>query len=332
MAVPLSPIGWWHNARARRLASQVESAALVDGDFAAPGAREAALALYGRLAGRQRPWAHVLKELLGRDAAGWCEFTGAAPGSTVEARLRRLDLVRVLDRGEAGTPRVVFRVESSLSVSGGIGSEEHTTRVYWTLARKSSDWELVAVEDEHNGKRHLKQLPSETPELDVARLHDREVLESATTNIPEGELEARYVNGEHACHELILDLSLVDDRFAPPVIECSARRLLAAWEEATNGRPDALEGLASKSSIDRILLPERGLPRSLREPRIRELKVVQVDTERTPASIAALGTIRAYPDMWHYDFCWKLELRAAFGTPWLLIDPNAWDPAYALGQ
>jgi hypothetical protein len=332
MAVPLSLIGWWRGARARRLASQVESAALIDGDFAAPGAREAALAAYGRLAGRHRPWASVLKELLGREAAGWCDFAGAAPGSTVEARLRRLDLVRILDRGEEGMPRVVFRVESGLTVRGRSASEERTSSVYWTLARDSSGWRLVAVEDEHNGKRHLRQLPAATPELDVDRLHDREVLEAATTDIVEGRLDGHYVNGERACHELLLDLSLVDERFGPEVIESSARRLLGAWEEATNGRRDALEGLASESSIQRILLPERGLPRALREPHIRHLKVVQVDTERTPPSIAALGTIRAYPDMWHYDFCWKFELQAAFGTPWLLIDPNAWDPAYALGQ
>ncbi len=87
------------------------------------------------------------------------------------------------------------------------------------------------------------------------------------TPCPDGDI-AGLVDVDYAgdARTQALDLSVVDGRFAPAVLEAAARRAVEAWAEAVDGADTALERAATPEAAHALLYP-RGEEHPARGPR-----------------------------------------------------------------
>ena len=163
------------------------------------------------------------------------------------------------------------------------------------------------------GRRHIAQDPLRSPEADISRLHDRAVLEQASHDSAPVALTTSVGNlvGAQETSTAALDLALIDGRYRLDTIESCLHRLLGAWELASNGEPTALDRLAEPHAAQQLLRPERGLPTIIREPHLRKFRLAELNASAAPPQITVIASLRAHPDMWHLDICWRLTLVEA---------------------
>lgn len=161
----------------------------------------------------------------------------------------RVHYVGLENREDDAEDRVVVLVEARLEdyvVDGGgtviKRKGEKDTKVelyeYWTLTLTPEGWRIDSIQGEAEGEHHLDAPLVASPWSDEARLHDAAVVEGAVADAappgspPPGELVAvDYVDDARAA---ALDLSLVDGRFAPAVLEAAvAARSPPGWQRST---------------------------------------------------------------------------------------------------
>jgi hypothetical protein len=86
-----------------------------------------------------------------------------------------------------------------------------------------------------------------------------------------------------------LDLSLADGRFAPDVLEVTARRAATAWSEAVDGDDARLRSVAHDQAVRDLLHPGDPSGRTrlvVRGPRVRRIGIVAVDAAAEPPTMS----------------------------------------------
>ncbi len=221
----------------------------------------------------------------------------------------------------------------------GESDEEIELNEYWTLARHGDRWLLASIEQKAEGDHYLSSEIIASPSSD-ARVRDEAVTELASADaLPEGFTTADLADFDFDgdARARALDLSLADGRFAPDVLEAAARRAVAAWAEAVDGDDAALEAVAHPEATRSLLYggDETGLTRLVvRGPRIRRVRITQVDVEHTPATMRVeveLGGRRYVEDRntaavlsgdkdraTTFTERWTLALDGPAETPWQL--------------
>jgi hypothetical protein len=319
--------------RVRRLLSRAEVERLIDADFADAGVRRASQADMESIAGE-----HLLSdrsaftELFGEAAPDWFLANGGGdPAGRYRIEPRGCEVIRVLDRGEDGAAaRVVVRAEILVTIERPPLNPRRTMVAYWTYIERDGLWERWAVEDEWTGHRHLGHDPLATPEVDIARLRDRAVLDEARGETAPAELAAVAgdVIGASEARAAALDLANLDARYSPDVIESCVRRILAGWEFATHGQRSALAGLADPNAVDQLLDSPHRQPTVIREPHLKSLELAELDTRQPEHSrVTVFAVIRAEPDLRHHEVYWRLRLSDG-EQPWILENATAWDERY----
>jgi hypothetical protein len=312
--------------RQRRLIERARQEALVDADFSDRTVIDACRPDLARLEGehdfRDRD---ALRELVGEQPADWI-YEASRTRRAYRTDILSCDVVRVLDRGEEGTRRVVACVNVRIVVPGRFRNARRSWCAYWTLTNSDGNWRRSAVEDQWTGRRHLKHDPLRAPELDVERLHDRVVLQEADQRVDPAELLTQIGDliGRRRVTQTLRDLALVDERYELSVIESCVRRLLAAWDLASNGKPSALDEIAEANATKQLLNLRRGEPTIVREPQLTELKVIELDARLLPPTVTVLLTVKAEPDIRNLSVYWKLALAAEATQPWVLRDAHPW--------
>ena len=89
-----------------------------------------------------------------------------------------------------------------------------------------------------------------------------------------------------------LDLSLVDGRYAPAVLEASARRAMEAWAEAVDGDDGPLEAIADPAAMDALLYPgdpSRTTRLVVRGPRLESLRITGLEGRRMTVEARVTG-------------------------------------------
>jgi len=208
-------------------------------------------------------WERRLDDLTAR---GWRNEVTVLDGPKVH-------YVGLVNRADDSDDRVVVRVEARLEdvVVDSAGarikrtdstSETTALKEYWTLSKRGGRWRLLSIEQAGEGQHHVTDELIARPDADT-RVHDDAVIELAVADAagPAAEVAA-LVSLEYAgdAHKAALDLSLVDGRFAPDVLETCARRAVAAWAEAVDGPDDALAAVASPAAVAELLYPSGGDP------------------------------------------------------------------------
>jgi predicted lipid-binding transport protein (Tim44 family) len=215
---------------------------------------------------------------------GWHNVCELRHGPTVE-------YVGLTNREDDAEDRVVVRMQAVLrdvviDRGGAVinrnnsNSEQTTLAEYWTLGRTGDRWILLSIEQDAEGAHHLDAPIVASPWSDEARLHDDAVTELAVADATPGAEELVDVDYAGDGRAQALDLSVVDGRFAPAVLEAAARRAVEAWAEAVDGADDALERAATPEAAHALLYPRGENTRLVvRGPQLLALKIVGLDKQ-----------------------------------------------------
>jgi predicted lipid-binding transport protein (Tim44 family) len=202
----------------------------------------------------------------------------------------------------SGGDRVTCRIEAKLRdyVEDAHGhrikrkgrfAETVPVREFWTLARRGRRWVLQSVEQGAEGAHALDEPLVPTPWADERSLRDQVLIEGALADaVPEGTsvAEVAPVEFDGSARAAALDLSLVDGRFAPHVLEVAARRAVSAWAEAVDGDAAALLELASRDAARQLLHPGDPSGRTrlvVRGPRVTEIRIAGLDPRAEPPTM-----------------------------------------------
>jgi len=286
-------------ARERRVELASAEAAGDDAAFAADEVRGEAAALLKLIVeawtARDRD---ALRRMLGRDLMvewerrlddfdrkGWHNVCEILHGPKVQ-------YLGLVNRADDADDRVTVRVESrqrdvvrdkggNVITRKGTSDEVVTVAEYWTLGKRDGQWILLSIEQDAEG-RHQLDAPLVASPWGDARLGDQSLTELATADaVPAAALaEVTPVDLDGDARAAALDLSLVDGRYAPDVLEAAARRAMDAWAEAVDGDDGPLEAIADPAAVDALLYPRdpsRTTRLVVRGPRLRALRITGIE-------------------------------------------------------
>jgi hypothetical protein len=122
-------------------------------------------------------------------------------------------------------------------------------------------------------------------------MRDESMVEQAVADaVPEGTRISEVADLDYAgdARGAALDLSLADGRFAPDVLEITARRAARAWAEAVDGDDARLRSIAHGAAVRDLLHP--GDPSEntrlvVRGPEVRRIRIVNLDAGAQPPTM-----------------------------------------------
>ncbi|MGN6190077.1 MAG: TIM44-like domain-containing protein [Conexibacter sp.] len=169
---------------------------------------------------------------------------------------------------------------------------------YWTFARRDGKWIVASIESDAEGAHVLDEQIVATPWQDEQRMRDASLVEVAVADkLPAGVATAEVADLDYAgdARAAALDLSLADGRWAPDVLEASARRAVAAWAEAVDGADRDLLDVATPEAADALLHPDDPSKKTrlvIRGPRVRGLRITALDPAATPPTMTVEVEVR----------------------------------------
>jgi predicted lipid-binding transport protein (Tim44 family) len=241
---------------------------------------------------------------------------------------------------------VVDRAGNHLNQEGSVSDRRHLTE-YWTLAKSEKDgrWILLSIEQRAEGGHHLASDLVVTPWDDIARLRDEALVEGAAQDkLPEhvSAAEVVSVGYEDNARAAALDLSLVDARFAPDVLEVAVRRVVDAWAEAVDGSDAPLAAISTPDALRELLHPGDSSGKTrlvVRGPRVRTMTIVGLDANAEPPrmTVAVEAEGRRYVEdrdtarvvsgnpssVTRFTENWTLALDGGDANPWRIVDAAA---------
>jgi predicted lipid-binding transport protein (Tim44 family) len=292
--------------RQRRVTAAAAEAAEDDPAFAADVVKPAAATLFkqvqaawdrgdraalARLVGPDllREWDRRLADL---ERRGWHNHVDVLQEPSVEYVGLDVNTERVTVRIEAKLRDYVTDRSGNHLKRAGRLSETVRTREFWTLARDASGrWTLESIEQGAEGAHVLDEQIVATPWSDNQRLRDEALVEAAVNDaVPEGTQVAEVADLNFAgdAHAAALDLSLADGRFAPDMLEITARRAAAAWAQAVDGDDGRLRQIAHAQAVKDLLHPGDPSGRTrlvVRGPQVRKLRIESLDAGAQPPTM-----------------------------------------------
>ena len=177
--------------------------------------------------------------------------------------------------------------------------ESGRIREFWTLVRNPPGrWVLGSIEQGAEGMHSLSDQIVATPWSDEQALRDESLMEGAVAEaLPDGVTpgEVAKLEFDGNAQAAALDLSVADGRFAPDVLEVSARRAVKAWAGAVDGGKAELEAIAHGDAIREMLHPGDPSGRTrlvVRGPEVRRLRVVGLDAAAEPPTMTVELDVR----------------------------------------
>lgn len=268
----------------------------------------------------------------------------------------RVEYVGLTNREGDRDDRVVVRIEATVRAyvadrSGrrmyrkGQSGETIELCQYWTLGIREDRWILVSIEEDSEGEHQLEEPIVAMPWSDAERMRDEALVEAAVADAPPpgfkpADLADLDFDGD--ARAAALDLSLADPRFAPDVLEVTARAAVDAWAQAVDGDDRSLERLASSEAVAELLHPGDATRRTrlvVRGPRVRRIHIAALDADRDPATMtvelelhggryiedrdsAALAT-GSRDAAQTFTERWTLALNGPDASPWQIVAADA---------
>jgi predicted lipid-binding transport protein (Tim44 family) len=169
-------------------------------------------------------------------------------------------------------------------------SETVPVREFWTLGRRDNRWILLSIEEGAEGAHALSDEIVATPWSDEQGMRDEAMVEQAVADSLPDHVKASEVADlqfEGDARAAALDLSLADGRFAPDVLEVSARRAVRAWADAVDGDDTALGSIATWDAADQLLHPDRTHRTRVvvRGPTIKQIRITGLDAAANPPAM-----------------------------------------------
>lgn len=266
----------------------------------------------------QRAWSHNdigrLRTLVGEDLmVEWerrlNDFAAKGWRNVCEVHHRpALEFVGLVNRDDDTEDRVTVRLTASMDdyvldqhgakiLHDGASSAQRQLVEYWTLARADDRWILVSIQQDSEGHHHLDAEIVASPWSD-SRLHDDALVQLAGEDavVGDGVTAGELVGVDYAddAHAAALDLSLVDARFGPEVLEAAARRAIAGWAEAVDGDDAALEAVATPEAIRALLYADGGANHRIvvRGPHLQSVRITALDGDASPPTMDVAAEVR----------------------------------------
>jgi predicted lipid-binding transport protein (Tim44 family) len=215
----------------------------------------------------------------------------------------RVEYVGLTHRAEHAGDHVVVRIEARMrdfvedlhgnhiKRLGRLG-ETAFTREFWTLARNpTGNWMLASIEQGAEGKHAMADQIVAMPWSDEQAMRDDALVEGAVSQaVPEGTklADLASIDFDGDARAAAMDLSVADGRFAPDVLEVSARRAVGAWAEAVDGSDAALESIATPQAARELLHPGDPSGRTrlvVRGPQVMQIRVLALDAAAEPPTM-----------------------------------------------
>ena len=234
------------------------------------------------------------------DRKGWhniCEVTQGPEVQYVGITNREDDdQDRVVVRFEAEIRDCVKQRDGTIVLKEGSKTEVVSLAEYWTLARVGDRWIVASIEQDSEGAHHLEAPLAPSPWSDEQKLKDETALERASEDAPQQATTAELADVDYAgdARKQALDLSLVDERFAPHVLEAAARTAMAAWAEAVDGDDTRLRALAGDDAVHTLLYggDARASTRLVvRAPKLEALTIAALDPNAQPPTLTVAAEI-----------------------------------------
>jgi predicted lipid-binding transport protein (Tim44 family) len=212
-----------------------------------------------------------------------------------------VDYVGLRNAAEDRSDRVVVRITARVRdvVIDGGGSTIHRVNSltdthhiceYWTLGLSRGRWILVSIEQHHEGLHQLTEPILPTPWADTKELRRQATLEQAAgagiENAQVSEIAGATLSKD--ARAAALDISLVDDRFAPRILAVEVDYAVGAWADAVDGDDAPLEAVASASAVQELLYPDdvtSSRRQVIRGPRVRSVEIVALAARAVPPSM-----------------------------------------------
>lgn len=273
----------------------------------------------------------------------WAWAREAWLGTGLEARRKAsVDLLDVVNRDDEEEDRVVVRVRLHLRCPHPRVNVLSLRYVHlderWTLGRYDGRWVLLSIEGDPLAGPVLSAPLVPNPSSDTERLREASLAELANKQKVGDDVVLRdLVSPDEQPSFALLDLSVVDGRFAPALIAAELAHLIEAWEEAATRSEAPLEKLASVDARDALLRPSPGHRLVLRDAVMKSWEATKLDLSRRPPAIdvsvqidavryivTAHGTYVAgnNTDAHRLALIWTLELTDSAGAPWRLAASN----------
>jgi hypothetical protein len=234
-----------------------------------------------------------------------------------------------VERGADGrVERAVVRVGAR--VQGRAGDDSFTVKdrlvAFWVFHRPAGRrWELARVEPGPSGQHRLRGDPTGEAAL-VERLRTasvRELIEPPATSAIPYEIADNLPDDPVAA---LHDLSLVDDRFAMPVLETSVRDMVGRWERSAGDDRAPLEHVATREAIRALL----GTGYVIRGAKVERVRPVRVWGLRVPPEVDVEVVVRCWRgrrdsvrgDVMRRHHWWRLAANPSPSLPWLLADAD----------
>jgi len=232
----------WQRARTRveRAEMVAVEASVEDEMFAPESIRAAVIAIVNVAVGGELGDADREDEAV---VADWARSHGLWSGYRLVG-VPGVDVMRVANRAGGLEDRVDVRERchfASAATKHAVASDER-----WVIGRSGGKWVLREVSSDPLAEPVLAAALIPGGWADEDGLRDESLTELAASDgaaatAQLGELSDRDDDPVAA----LRDLSVIDGRYAPAVIEAELHRLIEAWEQATTGSPEPLIDLAS---------------------------------------------------------------------------------------
>jgi predicted lipid-binding transport protein (Tim44 family) len=260
----------------------------------------------------------------------------------------RIDYVGLRNSADEQEKRVVVRIGARVRdvVIDSRGNTIHrrnslidTHRIceYWTLAVSHDRWILVSIEQHHEGLHQLREPVIPSPWSDTSTLQREATLDQMANAQIDGSQIWTLTSVDLAkdARAAALDLSMVDDRFAPRVLTVEVEHAVRAWAEAIDGDDTPLGVLASSSALDELLYGgdrDRRQRVVIRGPRVRAVHIVKLEAHDSPPWMLVELQVsgRRYVEdrvtttvldgdkslRSNFTVCWRMELTGDDDHPW----------------
>jgi predicted lipid-binding transport protein (Tim44 family) len=183
------------------------------------------------------------------------------------------------------------RAGNHIKRAGHLG-ETVRLREFWTLAQRNGRWVLVSIEQGAEGAHAIDDAIVATSWSDNTALRDEALIEGATSDaVPQGTdiADVADLDFKGDAHAAALDLSLADGRFAPDVLEVTARRAVTAWAEAVDGDDARLRSIAHGQAVRDLLHPGDPTQRTrlvVRGPKVQKIRITGLDAAAHPPTMS----------------------------------------------
>lgn len=181
---------------------------------------------------------------------------------------------------------------------------------FWTLGKDRGSWRLLSIEQLYEGAYHLENdlvvSPQESPLLSEEA---RTELAREDAVLDSGQVKEVYSpNVDDDVQAGLMDLALVDDRFAPDVVKISAQQTLRAWLDGVENNRGALSRLGSEYSVEKLLYgndSSHSTRTVIRGADLLDFRIVGLDAEADPPEVS-LNFV--YSGVWYREDRNTLEL------------------------